>query len=378
DIRAEQDQTTLTADDIKLQLDLDTMLAAATAAKAGDKIPLAISFDKSLLEARLQQLANKVSVTPEVTVITSTKSISRSFVLAGGQMLDIPAAVEQIGEQLQSVGAPRRITLALVPATAANARPTPEQLQEQIEAMAKQWKGVVGVYVYDLASDQEIASLNKNTVFSGASVMKVPILLNSYINLDTFSTKHETWLRKMIVESDNYSANTMLAVSVGGAPTDTDKALEGALKMSAMLKDDLGLQHTYQNMPYEASDYLVKVRGIKIKRGPAQEGPSPYTDADPVLRTTPAEMSQVFLLIEQCSQGEGLLLDKFERLTPERCAEMIKRLQQNGDHTRLVAGLPDGTAAAHKSGWIEDMQSDVGIVESPGGNYLVAIYVYRD
>jgi beta-lactamase class A len=182
----------------------------------------------------------------------------------------------------------------------------------------------------------------------------------------------------MIVESDNYSANTLLAVSVGGAPTDTEKALEGALAMSAMLKDDLGLQHTYQNMPYEAAEYLVKVRGIKIKRGPAQEGAKPYTDADPVLRTTPAEISSIFLMIEQCSQGQGPLLAKFKTLTPQRCAEMIKRLEQNGDHSRLVAGLPAHARVAHKSGWIEDMQADVGIVQSPGGNYLTAIYVYRD
>jgi beta-lactamase class A len=357
---------------------MDKMLGDAQRAADGARVPLAISFDRTLLEARLKELAGQVDTRADISVISSTKPISRSFALRGGQVLDVQAAMSQIEDRLQSVGAPRRITLELTTASGADARPTPEQLQEQIEAMAKQWKGVVGVYVYDLSSDQVVAALNENTVFSGASVMKVPILLNTYINLDTFSTRHETWLRKMIVESDNYSANTLLSVSVGGGPTDTDKALEGALAMSAMLKDDLGLEHTYQNMPYEAAEYLIKVRGIKIKRGPAQEGQAPYTDADPVLRTTPAEMSRVFLLIEQCSQGQGLLLEKFKRLTAARCGEMIERLKQNGDHTRMVAGLPKMAVAAHKSGWIEDMQADVGIVETPGGNYLTAIYVYRD
>ncbi len=44
----------------------------------------------------------------------------------------------------------------------------------------------------------------------------------------------------------------------------------------------------------------------------------------------------------------------------------------------MVAGFPAGTLAAHKSGWIEDMQADVGLVRSPGGDFLLAIYVYRD
>ena len=181
----------------------------------------------------------------------------------------------------------------------------------------------------------------------------------------------------MIVESDNYSANSMLAVSAGGTPTDTDKALEGALAMSDMMKQTLGLQHTYQNMPYEAREYLVNVRGIKIKRGPPVEGSKPYTDADPVLRTTPFEMSSLFLMIEQCSHGQGILLEKFDTLSAERCKEMIKRLEQNGDKTRMLAGLPVGAVVAHKSGWIEDMQADVGIVRSPGAVSYTHLDVYK-
>ena len=42
----------------------------------------------------------------------------------------------------------------------------------------------------------------------------------------------------------------------------------------------------------------------------------------------------------------------------------------------MVAGLPAGTHVAHKSGWIEDMQGDVGIVHSPSGDFLMAIYIY--
>ena len=56
---------------------------------------------------------------------------------------------------------------------------------------------------------------------------------------------------------------------------------------------------------------------------------------------------------------------------------MIDRLHTNADYTRLVAGLPDGTYVAHKSGWIDDMQADVGIVHTPGGSFVIALYAYR-
>jgi beta-lactamase class A len=376
DLQAGTAQRTIAPKDVDLQLPLDSMLAAAQSAQANARVPLEIRYDQSKMRALVQGLAQQAATPPVVSVISATKTISRSFMLSGGEQLDIDAALKQIDDRLHALGGSRRITLALTPDLSAAARPTPTELQQQIEAMADHWDGIVGMYVYDLANDQVLASLNQNTVFSGASVMKVPILLQSYIQLSSFSAAQEKWLQKMIVDSDNLSANAMLAASAGGSST--DDALAGTLAMSDMLKS-LGLEHTYQYMPYEASDYLIKVRKVQIKIGPKHEGAAPYTEPDPVLRTTPAEMSRIFLMIHQCSKGSGPLLEKFaDQLSPARCQEMLDRLALNGDHKRMLAGLPAGTRVEHKSGWIEDMQSDVGIVHSPGGDFLMAIYLYED
>lgn len=373
DLQAGDARLTIKAEDIGLLLPLDDMLAAAQSAQAGERVPLQLSYDEARLRALLGDLASQAATPPSITVISDTEEISRSFALRGGERLDIDAAARQIDDRLRALGGSRRVTLSL--AQDGDARPSAGELQQQIEAMADEWNGIVGVYVYDLKQDRAIARLHENTVFSGASVMKAPILLESYINLSSFTPAQEQALQKMIVNSDNLAANIMLAASAGGSGT--EDALLGALDMSDMLKE-LGLQHTYQYMPYEASQYLIKVRNIHIKTGPAHEGEAPFTEPDPVLRTTPAEISRIFLLINQCSQGRGLLLEKYpKQLTPARCSEMLDRLADNGDHTRMIAGLPDGVRVEHKSGWIEDMQADVGIVRSPGGDFLTAIYLYR-
>jgi beta-lactamase class A len=179
----------------------------------------------------------------------------------------------------------------------------------------------------------------------------------------------------MIVESDNLSSNDVLAAAVGGS--DTDDSYTSALSMTATLRE-LGLEHTYMTMPYESSEYLEGLRGIAIQRGPAQEGPPPYTAPDPVLRTTPAEIARLFLLIDQCSQGGGELLERFDTLSPARCQEMLDLLARNGDQSRMRARLPAETRVEHKSGWVSDMQADVGIVRSPGGDFLLAIYLWYD
>lgn len=376
ELRAGSARLTLRPEDIDLQAPVEDLVAEALRQAAEDepvRVELEVTLDEAALRDQLNELAAAAAVTPTISLITSTETLSRSFAYTPGQSLDVEKALQQVEEHLRSPQAPRRLTLEL------DSDPTAPQvsraqIREQVEAMAAEWDGIVGFYLHDL-TDGETVALNENTVFSGASVMKVPILLQAYINLEEFDEEQQQWLRKMIELSDNLSANNLLAASVDGQGT--DDALVGARAMNDMLRE-LGLEHTYQNLPYEAYDYLVTLQGIPIQSGPAQEGAPPYTEADPLVRTTPAEMSQVFLWIDQCSKGEGVLLERFDStLNEERCQEMLNRLEANEDATRLVSGIPAGVRVEHKSGWVEDMQADVGIVRSPGGDFLLAVYLYQ-
>lgn len=255
-------------------------------------------------------------------------------------------------------------------------RPPTEQLLRQLEELEGGWGGVLGVSVYDLAADRAVAGLHQDTVFSGASVLKAAIMLHAYAELPNFSQEQDDWLHQMIIDSDTGAANALLAASVGGSTS--NDAARGALHMTAML-EELGLQHTYLRTPYIEEDVLPDLAGLDVYPGPEPEGAPPYTVADPWLRATPAEIGQLFLWIERCVQGRGPLPARFgATLTPERCREMIDLLEQNGDRSRLVAGMLEGTFVAHKSGWIGDTQADVGIVRSPGGEYVVAVFVYHD
>lgn len=338
------------------------------------EVPLFVDFDRSELEQRITQFARRESIPPVLEIITNTNPFSRSFGYRPGKIIDVKDAMDQVEERLQNPRLSRRINLALrddniVP------HATLDQIRGQAEIMAQSWEDVVALYLHDLESDESIG-IHENTVFSGASVMKVAILLFSYASLPTFDEEQQEWIEAMIVESDNLTANYMLAAGARG--TGTEDALAGAYQMNDMLSQ-LGLQHTYQYMPYEAHDYLVVVRGIEIKQGPPQEGEPPYTAADPSLRTTPREMSQIFLWIDQCSNGTGPLLTSYhETLSPARCQEMLDLLARNGDDTRMRRGVPADVRVEHKSGWIEDMQADVGIVRSPGGDFVLGIFLYRD
>jgi beta-lactamase class A len=375
---------TLEAGDASYELELaavgatpaiDTLLAAAAEAidsPAPARVPPQFELDEAALRAELGAFAEQLATPAELQVITGTDVLSRSFAYTPGRALDLDGAAELVAERI-AAGSTGAVELELVE------DPEPprvglDRLIEEVETLAAEWDGVVGFHLYDLESGESVG-YNDRTVFAGASTIKTAIMLYAYANLERFDELELTWLEEMIVESDNLAANGLLAAGAGGQGT--EYAFEGADAMSVMLEEQLGLRHTYLFVPYETADY-IKLYKPKFRCGPAGPvGEKPYTEMGPCLRAEPASMARLYALIDECANGEGLLLDEFAKLDPERCQEMLDRLAENGDTSRMVAGVPEKVRVEHKSGWIEDMQADAGIIRSPGGDYVLAVYVYR-
>lgn len=360
---------------IALAAPLDELLAEAASALASGRpaaIPARLEFAEPALRAQLTELAAAIAAPPEFNVITSTNSISRSFAYRPGMSLDLDQAVASVRAALAE-GASGTITLEL------SAAPTPERvplerLREEIAAMAAELPGVVGLHLIDLESGESIG-FHDRSVFAGASTIKTAIMLYAYLNLPELNERQEFWLNEMIRYSDNLSANDLLAAGAGGLGTEL--AFVGADEMSTLLQAELGLRHTYLYVPYETTDF-IKVYKPKFRCGPSGTvGERPYTEMGACLRAEPASMARLYHLIDQCANDEGELIERYENLNAARCQEMLDWLALNEDDSRLVAGVPAGTRVEHKSGWIEDMQSDSGIVRSPGGDYILAIYYYR-
>ncbi|MCX6015702.1 MAG: class A beta-lactamase-related serine hydrolase [Chloroflexales bacterium] len=333
-----------------------------------------VRFDNNEIQQQIATLNTTITATSGITVTQSDDSFNVQFVSDVAKSIDAKSAEQSITSALASNVI--SVTLPLVLSTTP-VQPTPEQLTRAVTQMAQAWPGIVGVYVYNLDTDEVVTQLNEKSVFSGASVMKVPILIHAYSKIKEFNDKQKSWMQRMIVDSDNLAANKMLATSVDG--DGTEAAYLGTQDMNKMFKS-LGLAHTYQNLPYEGRDFLVGVLKYDIVPGPKIEGPAPNTDADPMLRTTPAEMSKVFTELYRCSQAKGELLKLYpDTMNPDRCDEILALMHDNADNSRIISGLPADAYVSHKSGWIEDMQADVGIITTPDKqHFLMAIYVYRD
>jgi beta-lactamase class A len=69
-------------------------------------------------------------------------------------------------------------------------------------------------------------------------------------------------------------------------------------------------------------------------------------------------------------------------ITQEECRQMIEYLANNKIGVLIEAGVPDGTRVAHKHGWVSvngiiNTIGDAGIVYTPGGNYVLVVFLYH-
>jgi len=334
-------------------------------------VPWQPAIDGEQLRAALRKVAPRFVTTPTDGIrITPGDPPRATFVAQTSQALDVEATALLLEDLLRS--APHVVTRTVVLRSVSQPRSFAD-LEVALRQQAAQWDGVVGIAVHDLQTGDRFG-INADTVFSGASVLKVPILVYAYAKLGALSAEQGAWADAMILQSDNEAANALLGVGAGGYGAEA--ALEGAHEMSAMLAA-LGLEETYLLAPYATDDAVTY--NVAYKELWMPDTAPGRTAADELAHATPSDMAQFFSLLAQCAGGEGPLLAYWgSALTPQACSEIIDRMAQPHDTERMAAGIPDDVRVAHKGGWLLDMQADVGIVYSPNRTYVAAIYVWRD
>ena len=95
-------------------------------------------------------------------------------------------------------------------------------------------------------------------------------------------------------------------------------------------------------------------------------------------------MGKLLVDIYTCAEKDsGPLETTFPgQITQSKCKQMIEFLSKNRNGVLLEAGLPEDVRIAHKHGWTTESDglihtiSDAGIIYSPGGTYILTIYIH--
>ncbi len=239
--------------------------------------------------------------------------------------------------------------------------------------------GLTEVFLLDLQNYQELnfayqngEKVRPNIAFTAASTMKIPIMISVFNRADEpVSNEILEQIGLMIERSENDPADRLMENALGGNL--------GPLLVTDDLVE-LGFENTFlAGYFYPGAPLLKRIETPANRRSDVNTNPDIYN------QTTSAEMGMLLGDIYQCATRDGGALKAvFEgQISQAECQTMIDFLALNRIGVLIQAGIPEGTKLAHKHGWITETDglihaiSDAGIVYTPGGNYVLVIFMYH-
>jgi beta-lactamase class A len=343
-------------------------------------IPLQASYDQSKLESFLAEIATRYD---DIGTPARANPDTLSFIGgSAGRTLDRESASVQINTALRSA-TDRKVTLLVKDEAAVP--PSFENLDDLLytDINLHQFTGMVHIYVSDLKTGEVVnIAMNNGQKFpvadgiaiSGMSTIKIAVMVTFFRYKDGDLTPDEQLLFNGIF-GESANAYTDLVLGIIGA-NNSGGGLVGANLVSDTMAT-LGLKNTYLA---GLLDTLGAITTPRITPGNSRTD----IDLNPDLysQTSADDMGQLLVMVYQCSQGTGKLMDTFPgQFTAEECQQMIHFLSENAVGPIFLAGSAPGATVVHKHGWDLLPLNNVGdaaIIKSPGGDYVMTVYIHRD
>jgi beta-lactamase class A len=236
--------------------------------------------------------------------------------------------------------------------------------------------GIVDLFFVDMQTTEEMhfayqagenISVSPDIAFTASSTIKIPIMVSVFRHFNNNITDQlDADLKDMIAQSNNTAADSlMMALDKGRGPLVVTETMQ-----------NLGLENTFINGYFYPGAVV-----LQLFNTPANMRTDTNTDPDIYSQTTPSDMGMLLEDIYLCAQANGgTLVAVFPgQIDQAACKQMIQYLQEDKLGALIQAGVPEGTTVAHKHGWdnYENQFSDVAIVYTPGGNYVLTIYSYN-
>lgn len=229
------------------------------------------------------------------------------------------------------------------------------RLQDDVDRLVAGMPAIAGVYVQHLITGCG-ASANADAQFPAASTLKAAILVDAIRRgrQDALGSL----LDRMVISSDDRAANQVLESLGGGSGT------AGAAGVTDTLHR-LGLGRSLVRRPYIIEDARHPIPIATTAR------PALYTN----FITTPYELGRLMVAIHRGAVGRGGVA-RLGIASGVARTELLARLLDVADRSKLVAGLPSGVPVAHKTGYTEEVKHDGGIVYLTSGPVVAAVMTW--
>jgi beta-lactamase class A len=237
------------------------------------------------------------------------------------------------------------------------AQKTDKKLQKQVQATIQNFHGTIGVYIKNL-KNKEIISINADTIFPTASMVKIPILIGIMDKLNKGELDYHQEL--------NYRDSLLYAgEDILGSFKDTQRIELGKVMMLMLTMSDntasLWLQtlagkgtrinEILDSLGFSYTKINSRTPGREVNRSQFGWG-----------QTTPKEMATI---MEKIAKGEVI--------NKERSAQMLRLLGRNYWDEHAISQIPSDVFVASKNGAVDESRSEVLFVNGRGARYIFCV-----
>jgi beta-lactamase class A len=239
-----------------------------------------------------------------------------------------------------------------------SAQKTDKKLQKQIESAIQGFNGKIGIYIKNLENGK-VVSINADTIFPTASIVKIPILLGT---MDKINKGELSYNQEMIYRDSLLYAG----VDILGSYKDSEKVELGKVMMLMLTMSDNTASLWLQKMSGTGTriNSILDSLGYKNTRVNSRTtGRQDDWKRYGWGQTTPKEMADI---MEKISKGE--------MISKERSSQMLRLLGRNyWDHVS-ISQIPPDVFIASKNGAVNGSRSEVLFVNGKGARYVFAVF----
>jgi beta-lactamase class A len=227
--------------------------------------------------------------------------------------------------------------------------------------------GITGVVARTMGDGPPALALRAHEKFAAASVIKLAILATVYRAYDAGTAKPTDTV--VTRAADLIGGSDVLAGSPPGKAWTLDTLVKAMIHVSDNSASNT-LVTAFGIGTVNATMRLAGMTNSKLARHFADVVPS-WRRAENAI--TPSDTATLLFAIERGAR-EGIATIA----TPQSCRAMIEVLLGNDDATKIVRGLPPGTPCAHKTGEIDYVRNDAGVIDPFGDAPYVLVVLTRD
>jgi beta-lactamase class A len=247
---------------------------------------------------------------------------------------------------------------------AADPEPAPTRaLEARLAPLVKAHRGKVAVAVKHLESGTSYY-LNADDVMPTASLIKLPVLVEVYLQADEGKLKLTDPL--ILRDADKVPGSGILTPHFSEGAS---LPLRDVVRLMIAYSDNTATNLVLDRVTIPAVNRRMKEWGLtetalnaKVFRGSTTSVDPARTKKYGLGSTTAREMVK---LLEEIQVSD--------RLRPALKQAVLGHLSKNEDKLKFRRLLPPGTRVAHKDGAVSDARTDAGLIYTPGGTIALCV-----